>query len=100
MNRTSMDALTMEVALPTPPRHETSAVSHSAFSASALVPCEGLGDDTDMMDTASPGLALLGGAFGVSPNPIARFGSAFQTSCGSGVGSPMVFYSPRLGVFN
>ena len=96
MNRTSLDTLTMDVSLPTPPRHESAAptVAHGAFSASALIPCEGLGDDTDMMDAASPGLALLGGAFGVSPNPnVLRFGSG----CGSGVGSPMVFYSPRLG---
>jgi hypothetical protein len=130
VNRTSLDALTMEVALPTPPRldcanHSAAAAAAAAAAASnngnmsggsssgghfaganSLVPCSssssvsagGDYDDSDMMDAAinSPGLALLGGAFGVSPNPRFGSGSGMGMGCGGGVESPMVFYSPRL----
>ena len=106
VNRTSLDALTMEVALPTPPGLDNQTANGGAGS---LIPCAidaGDHDETDMMDVSinSPGLALLGGAFGISPNPRALSAAVGAdrtlgiTGCGSSVESPMttVFYSPRL----
>ena len=106
VNRTSLDALTMEVALPTPPGLDNQ-TAH--IGAGSLIPCTTDvedHDETEMMDASinSPGLALLGGAFGISPNPralSATFGAdrtMGMMGCGSSVESPMttVFYSPRL----
>lgn len=102
VNRTSLDALTMEVSLPTPPRADKGQTG-------VLIPCANETEDHDvaeMMDVSvnSPGLALLGGAFGVSPNPRALGLSSGvermmgMMGCGSSADSPMmaVFYSPRL----
>ena len=43
----------------------------SAGAGAGAAAAEGAGTETDMMDVSinSPGLALLGGAFGISPNP-------------------------------
>jgi hypothetical protein len=106
VNRTSLDALTMEVALPTPPGLDNQTAHGGAGSLIPYATDAGNHDETDMMDVSinSPGLALLGGAFGISPNPralSATFGAdrmLGMTGCGSSVESPMttVFYSPRL----
>ena len=102
VNRTSLDALTMEVALPTPPRLDNQTASNGAGS---LVPCteDVVHHDADMMDASinSPGLALLGGAFGISPNPRA-VGAAERVmemvGCSGAVDSPMmtVLYSSHV----
>ena len=105
VNRTSLDALTMEVSLPTPPRDKQMANTN----AGSLIPCANETedhDDSEMMDVSvnSPGLALLGGAYGISPNPRALgLSSAVERmmgmmGCSSSADSPMmtVFYSPRL----
>lgn len=111
VNRTSLDALTMEVALPTPPRLDNQTANNSS---GALIPCADDAedhDDPDMMDASinSPGLALLGGAFGISPNPRTALANSGPdrmlmgmlpsgAGCGGAVESPMatVFYTPSL----